>query len=63
MKTVLIKANDIIVERIVSLFELFPKDQYELSVLPYTEEEQALDELAKTIDFKDEEKAWRDSLW
>jgi len=57
MKTVLIKANDIIVERIVSLFELFPKDQYELSVLPYTEEEQALDELAKTIDFKDEEKA------
>ena len=57
MKTVLIKANDIIVERIVSLFELFPKDQNELSVLPYTEEEQALDELAKTIDFKDEEKA------
>ena len=54
MKTMLIKADDVIVERIVSLFELFPKERYELSVSPYTEEERVLDELAKTMDFHDD---------
>jgi len=28
MKTLVIKANDTFIERIVWLFELFPKDQY-----------------------------------
>ena len=32
MKTLVITANDSFIQRIVSLFELFPKDQYELSV-------------------------------
>lgn len=32
MKTLVITANDLLIQRIVSLFELFPKDQYELSV-------------------------------
>ena len=34
MKTLVIKANDALIERIVWLFELFPQDQYDLSVIP-----------------------------
>ena len=34
MKTLVIKANDTLIERIVWLFELFPRDQYDLSVIP-----------------------------
>jgi hypothetical protein len=55
MKTMIIKADDAIVERITLLFELFPKEQYELSVSPYTEEERALDEFAKSIDFNNDD--------
>ncbi len=33
MKTLVITANEAIVERIISLFELFPRDQYEMAVL------------------------------
>jgi hypothetical protein len=36
MKTLVIKANDTLIERIVGLFELFPKDQYDLSVISDT---------------------------
>lgn len=32
MKTLVITANDLLIQRIVSLFEFFPKDQYELSI-------------------------------
>ena len=34
MKTLVIKASDTLIERIVWLFELFPQDQYELAVIP-----------------------------
>lgn len=37
MKTLVIKANDMLIERVISLFELFPKDQYELAVIPEKE--------------------------
>ncbi len=55
MKTMVIKADDTIVERIVSLFDLFPKEQYEMTVMPYSEGERELDEFAKTIDFNDDD--------
>ena len=55
MKTLIIKAEDTIVERIASLFELFPREQYDIAVFPYTREERELDQLASTINFDDEE--------
>ena len=55
MKTMVIKADESIVERIVSLFDLFPKDRYELSVLPYGDAERRIDELAKTVDFDNDD--------
>lgn len=55
MKTMVIKADDVIVERIVSLFDLFPKERYELAVMPYTEEEREIDELAHRLNFDDDD--------
>ena len=39
MKTLVIKAKDNIVERIASLLELLPKNQYEIKILPAPPEE------------------------
>jgi hypothetical protein len=55
MQTMVLKADERIVTRLVSLFDLFPKDGYELFVSPYSESEQRLDELARTVNFDDDE--------
>lgn len=51
MKTLVIKADDAIVERIVSLFELFPKNQYEMKIVPGTPAETGT-ETGATISLK-----------
>ncbi|MBD3306206.1 hypothetical protein GF339_07435 [candidate division KSB3 bacterium] len=55
MKTLVIQAEDAIIDRIIPLFELFSQRQYDMKVLPYTDEDRELDELADQIDFDDEE--------
>ena len=46
MKTLTITANDLLIQRLVSLFEFFPKDQYELSVKNSADERKSIQPLS-----------------